>query len=154
MGSRRRTRGRRLARTCQKRKRRGCHSVGSESNKDCKRGGEDLGGSSTPLPRPFVSFASHNLTRGRERKKARVERYNGHDLDGRKSIALFSLPSSVRPSVLLPDSSLFVRPLSLSLDRPSHAAFSCFLSLRQLFTRTELPKKISPTGFKIGGQGM
>ena len=110
---------------------RGCHSVGSERNKDCKGGGGRISRrTTTPLPRPFVSFASHNLTRGRERKKARVERYNGHDLDGRKSIALFSLPSSVRPlvrpSVLLPDSSLFVRPLALSFARSTVA---CLLLL-------------------------
>ena len=115
------------ARTCQKR-RGGVTLLAASATRTC-RGGGGRGSrrtTTTPLPRPFVSFASHNLTRGRERKKARVERYNGHDLDGRKSIALFPLPPFVRPSVPLPDSSLFVRPLALSFARSTVA---CLLVL-------------------------
>ena len=126
--------GRHRARTCHKRRRGGVTLLAASATRTAKEGERGRGSSrtstTTPLPRPFVSFASHNLTRGRERKKARVERYNGHDLDGRKSIALFSLPPfvlwSVRPSVLLPDSSLFVRPLALSFARSTVA---CLLLL-------------------------
>ena len=85
---------------------------------------EDLGGRRRLRCRGLL-FPLH-LIISQERKKARVERYNGHDLDGRKSIALFPLPPFVRPSVLLPDSSLFVRPLALSFARSTVA---CLLLL-------------------------
>ena len=125
---------------------RGCHSVGSERNKDCKGGGEGGDIRGRRLRCHGLLFPLHLIiSQEEERKKARVERYSGHDLDGRKSIALFSLPPFVPWSVLqsfFPTLLfLFALSLSLSLDRPSHA-FSCFLSLRQLFTRTELPKNI------------
>ena len=129
---------------------RGCHSVGSERNKDCKGGGEggDLRGRRRRLRCHGLLFPLH-LIISQEGGKGRKREWKGTagttSTAGNPSLCSPSLPSSVPSSVLqsfFPTLLfLFALSLSLSLDRPSHAFF-CFLSLRQLFTRTELPKNI------------
>ena len=130
---------------------RGCHSVGSERNKDCKGVGGRISRrtTTTPLPRPFVSFASHNLTRGRkeESESGKVQRARPR----RPEIHRFVLRPLVRPSVLLPDSSLFVRPLALSFARSTVACLPslAFFPFANFLPARNYPK-IYATGSKIG----
>ena len=127
---------------------RGCHSVGSERNKDCKGGGEggDLRGRRRRLRCRGLLFPLHLII---SQEKGRKREWKGTtgttSTAGNPSLCSPSLPPSFGPS-FSPSSRLFSfcspsRSLFRSIDRRM-PSFSCFLFLRQLFTRTELPKYI------------
>ena len=139
--------------TCQKR-RGGVTLLAASATRTAKEG-EDLGGRRLRchgLLFPLHLIISHEGTE--ESESGKVQRARPR----RQEIHRFVLPPSLRPFVrpsFSPSSRLFSfcspsRSLFRSIDRRM-PSFSCFLSPRQLFTRTNHPK-IYATRFKIGGQ--